>query len=172
MPGDIPFNFDDFSSHFLQEFTEQASDAERDLQLHYAKISVLWEEQKRLAELDPPQLESEWMFHQDSERRRRGKKGKLLDVRWGIKKWSASDFTRQFRNSQIHNTTTCLRTETTDGVVGWSDLIAQDRISRRCSVTHMETLHHVESSRSQLIKLTSRAMTQSRSLMIYHITRF
>ena len=44
---------------FVLELAAEASDAQRDLQLHYSTLSVLREEQKRLAELDSTQLESQ-----------------------------------------------------------------------------------------------------------------
>jgi hypothetical protein len=62
MPNDILLNLTIF---FLpsKEFSKQASNIEWDLQLYYSTVSVLWEEQKRLAKFNKTQFEPQWVLY-------------------------------------------------------------------------------------------------------------
>lgn len=147
----------------LAERSEQASNVEWNIQLHYPTISVLREEQERMAELNPTQSKLEWVLHKDSTWRRWRTKGKLLDVRWWCKiRFELSHFKTFLIPFKIHNMTTCSRTETTDVVDEWSDPTELGRTFKRSSVTLTETSLPAAFSLNRLIRLIHRVMTQSK----------
>lgn len=76
----------------IQECSKQESNVERNLQLYHSTISILWEKQKRLAELHSTQFESKRVFHKNSTWRRWRTKRELLDIRFENNFFNTLDF--------------------------------------------------------------------------------